>query len=134
MPTTYLLDTDICIYGRGLQPKVVARLEQVEEGDAAISVVTYGELLFGCAKSPAPQQALLRLNLFVSRIQALPLPVEAAPVYGQIRNELERQGKRIGPNDLWIAAHALASDLILVTNNEREFRRIDGLKIENWAK
>jgi len=134
LPTTYLLDTDICIYGRGLQPKVVARLEQVEEGDAAISVVTYGELLFGCAKSPAPQQALLRLNLFVSRIQALPLPVEAAPVYGQIRNELERQGKRIGPNDLWIAAHALASDLILVTNNEREFRRIDGLKIENWAK
>lgn len=134
MPLTYLLDTDICIYGRGLQPTVVARLEQVDESDAAISVVTYGELLYGCAKSSAPQQALLRLNLFISRIQALPLPAEAAPVYGRIRNELERQGKRIGPNDLWIASHALASDLTLVTNNEREFRCIHGLKIENWAK
>lgn len=134
MPPNYLLDTDICIYGRGLQPKVVARLEKVQEGEAAISVVTYGELLFGCAKSPAPGQALLRLNRFIDRIPALPLPVEAASVYGRIRNALERQGKRIGPNDLWIAAHAMVSGLTLVTNNEREFRRVEGLKIDNWAK
>jgi tRNA(fMet)-specific endonuclease VapC len=134
LPLQYLLDTGICIYGRGLQPKVVARLERVDEGDAAISVVTYGELLFGCAKSPDPQQALLRLNLFLDRVPALALPPEAASVYGWTRNLLERQGKTIGPNDLWIAAHAIASGLTLVTNNEREFRRIDGLKIENWAK
>ena len=77
---------------------------------------------------------MLELRHFVARIPSLPLPVNAVEIYGSIRWTLTRRGQLIGPNDLWIAAHAIAAELTLVTNNEREFNRIEGLKIENWAK
>ncbi len=134
MPLQYLLDTDICIYIRGKQPKILARFAQANEGDCAISAITHGELAFGCAKSPKPEQALLELRQFVAQIPSLPLPVSAVEIYGSTRWALSRQGQLIGPNDLWIAAHAMAAGLTLVTNNEGEFSRVPGLNIENWAK
>jgi tRNA(fMet)-specific endonuclease VapC len=130
----YLLDTNICVYLRRKQPKLVARFERLDPGELAMSVVTYGELAYGCAKSAEPIRAMEGLQRLVALIPVLPLPADAGQAYGSIRSALERQGGIIGPNDLWIAAHALASDITLVTNNEREFRRVKGVKIENWAK
>jgi len=99
-----------------------------------MSVITYGELAFGCAKSPEPERSFEELQRFVKIIPALPLPAETGEIYGTIRHNLQRRGAGISPNDLWIAAHAIASGLTLVTNNEGEFRRVEGLKLENWAK
>jgi tRNA(fMet)-specific endonuclease VapC len=133
MTPRYMLDTDTCSYiGRRRPPEVLARFRQLEAGEAALSTITYGELYFGAERSPMRERALQELKTFVSAISVLPLPVEAARTYAAIRAALTGKGKIIGGNDLWIAAHAKAMDLILVTNNEREFRRVAGLKIENW--
>jgi tRNA(fMet)-specific endonuclease VapC len=130
----YLLDTNICIYVRRKKPERVQRhFISLSAGDAAISVITYGELLYGATKSMNRQAALRGVGEFVSLVPPLPLPEKAAEVYGFIRAELEGRGEIIGANDLWIAAHALASGLTLVTNNEKEFRRVRGLKVQNWA-
>lgn len=135
MATGYLLDTNICIYWLNARPdSIVARLRTVAAGDAAMSVVSWGELLYGAAKSQ--RKALVRRNLeaLAAAIPPLPLPPDAGQRYGEIRAALERKGAPIGGNDLWIAAHALALGFTLVTNNEREFRRVPGLQVENWAK
>ena len=135
MAFRYLLDTDICIYLRHRQPSAtVARFESLQPGDAAISVVTHGELAYGAFKNPNPQPRLAWLNRLSTLVPILPLPEGAGEIYGQLRAKLETDGQTIGNNDLWIAAHALASGLILVTNNEREFKRVAALKVENWAK
>ena len=134
MEPRYLLDTNICIYIRQSMPEqVLRRFRKLRPGEAALSVITYGELLYGAAKSTHRTAALERLRELVQLLPALPLPETAAETYGTIRAELELKGEMIGNNDLWIAAHALASGLILVTNNEKEFRRVRGLKIQNWA-
>ena len=134
MATRYLLDTNICIYIRQKRPPgVLARFEQMKVGDAALSVVTYGELVYGAAKSSQRELALGRLNDLLSFLPVLALPESAAQEYGQIRADLERKGQIIGGNDLWIAAHARAASLTLVTNNAREFTRVPGLNVENWA-
>jgi len=130
----YLLDTDICIYIRRGQPEqVLRRFRTVRPGEAALSVITYGELLYGAEKNALRERSLERLRRMSELVPTLPLPEKAAEMYGFIRADLERRGEMIGNNDLWIAAHALASGLILVTNNEKEFRRIRGLKVQNWA-
>ena len=130
----YLLDTNICIYIRKKKPERVSeRFHKLGSGEMAISVITYGELLYGANKSEQRARALATVHEFVRIVPALPLPESAAEAYGFIRAELERRGEMVGPNDLWIAAHALASGLTLVTNNEKEFRRVRGLKIQNWA-
>ncbi|HEY1075571.1 MAG TPA: type II toxin-antitoxin system VapC family toxin [Fontimonas sp.] len=130
----YLLDTNICIYIRQKRPPaVLARFEKLKAGDATLSVVTYGELLYGAQKSQQRDIALARLSDLVSLLPVLPMPVETAGHYGEIRAVLERRGEAIGGNDLWIAAHAKAAGLILVTNNEREFKRVPGLKVQNWT-
>jgi tRNA(fMet)-specific endonuclease VapC len=135
MSPRYLLDTNICIYIRRHQPpKVLAHFRRLQPGDAAISVITSGELLYGAEKSQQRARALEQLEELVSLIPVLPLPENAAHTYGSIRRQLEVRGETIGNNDLWIAAHAKAAGLILVTNNEREFRRVPGLKVQNWAK
>jgi len=134
MVLRYMLDTNTCIYIRGKQPKTVARFEKLEAGEVGISIVTYGELAYGVAKSAASDRAIAGLERFIAGIPVLPMPVEAGQTYGKLRAALEMKGEIIGPNDLWIAAHALVSDLTLVTNNEREFKRVKDLKIENWAK
>ncbi len=134
MESRYLLDTNICIYIRHSRPEqVLRRFRKLRAGEAALSVITYGELLYGAAKSTHTTAALERLRELVQLLPALPLPETAAETYGTVRAELESKGEMIGNNDLWIAAHALASGLILVTNTEKEFRRVRGLKIQNWA-
>jgi len=131
----FLLDTNICIYLRRRRPPaIVARFAALRPGDAAMSVITWGELRTGAAKSATPDTALAVLGELAELIPPLPLPPAAGEAYGRIRATLEREGRTIGGNDLWIAAHALAGGHVLVTNNEREFRRIDGLKVENWVR
>jgi tRNA(fMet)-specific endonuclease VapC len=134
MQARFLLDTNICIYIRRRQPsQVMARFQRLKAGEAALSVITLGELRFGAEKSPTPARAFRELEELASLMQVLPLPLDAATTYGIIRAALEVKGETIGGNDIWIAAHAKASDMILVTNNEREFKRVAGLKIQNWA-
>jgi tRNA(fMet)-specific endonuclease VapC len=137
MALRYLLDTNICIYIRRRRPpKVLTQFLQLETGEAAVSVVTYGELVYGMLMqhSLPPPGAVEQLEEFVSLVGVMPLPVEAGRNYGKIRCFLEAKGQIIGSNDLWIAAHALSAKLILVTNNEREFRRVPDLEIENWTQ
>ena len=130
----YLLDSDISIYCIKHKPFSVARrLAELPPGAAGLSVISYGELWRGVQKSQQRENNLTALMQLVSILPVGPLPIEAGMYYGYIRSALERAGTPIGNNDLWIAAHALAENLILVTNNEREFARIDGLRIENWA-
>jgi tRNA(fMet)-specific endonuclease VapC len=134
MEPRYLLDTNICIYIRQKRPEeVLRRFRKLRPGEAVLSVITYGELLYGAAKSAQRVAALERLHELVNLLPALSLPETAAEAYGTIRAELEAKGEMIGNNDLWIAAHAVAAGLTLVTNNEKEFRRVRSLKVQNWA-
>ena len=97
-------------------------------------MITYGELLYGLAKNTEQQSASMKtLRELLMWLPPLALPASAGETYGKIRAELETNGTVIGNNDLWIAAHAIAAGLTLVTNNEREFRRVQNLKVENWA-
>lgn len=131
----YLLDTNICIYIRRQQPReILARFQKLTPGAAVISVITYGELLFGAEKSTNRPHALQLLEELSVFLPVLSLPREAANAHGAIRANLQARGEMIGNNDLWIAAHAKAAALTLVTNNEKEFRRIAGLKVQNWAR
>jgi len=130
----FMLDTNICIYiQRHKPPSVLACFEALKPGQAVISVVTWGEMLYGAAKSRQSKLVLKLLEEFVGLVPVLPMPPDCGKVYGQLRADLERIGRPIGNNDQWIAAHALASGLTLVTNNAKEFERIPHLKIENWA-
>ena len=129
-----MLDTNIVIYLRqGEHPKVNARFQHMTLGSTVMSIITSGELYFGVAKSERPKEALKAVDLLLDRIPPLTMELDVAHRYAVLRLELEPRGQGIGSNDLWIAAHALSAKLILVTNNEREFRRVPGLKIENWA-
>ena len=134
MAARFLLDTNICIYIHRRRPgKVLARFQKLEPGDAAISVITWGELLYGAEKSKQRKKALEILAEFKTFVPVLPIPESAGNTYGIIRASLESMGQPIGNNDLCIAAHAKAAGLTIVTNNEREFRRIAGLKVQNWV-
>jgi tRNA(fMet)-specific endonuclease VapC len=134
MAARFLLDTNICIYIRRRRPPaVLARFRQLQPGDAVLSVITYGELVYGSEKSQFREQASAQLAELADLLPVMSLPPRVAEFYGSIRAALEAQGDIIGNNDLWIAAHAKAAGLVLVTNNEREFRRIRGLDIQNWA-
>ena len=135
MAPRYLLDTNICIHIRQKRPaEVLNRFKRLEPGDVGISVITYGELAYGAAKSAEPERAADALARLTELLPVLSLPEDAGPAYGAIRAALAAKGNLIGPSDLWIAAHAMAASLTLVTSNEREFKRVKGLKIENWAK
>lgn len=130
----FLLDSDVCIYAlERRHPAVAARFERLAAGDAIISVIAYGELCFGLEKSSQRYDSARNLRALTQIVPVAPLPADAAFEYGAIRAELERAGTPIGSNDLWIAAHARAAGLILVTNNEREFRRVPKLKVQNWT-
>lgn len=134
MAARYLLDTDICIYLRsGRSRKAAQKFASLSQGEAAISTITYGELCYGAEKSASPT-AKDKLARVIERLIVLPMPISAGAHYGAVRRRLEIDGETIVGNDLWIAAHALALKLTLVTNNEREFRRISGLAVENWVK
>jgi tRNA(fMet)-specific endonuclease VapC len=130
----YMLDTDICIYVIKRKPvSVLKRLESLHPGQLALSVITFAELMNGAKKSQHVEKNVARLNALNELLEILPFNKQAAIAYGDIRSSLEKQGRVIGSNDLLIAAHALSLDCILVTNNQREFNRVDGLKIENWV-
>jgi len=134
MDPLFLLDTNICIYIRKNKPEaLLRRFKTLRHGEAALSVITFGELLYGAEKSLHRVTALKLLEELAGFLPVMSLPETAAQTYGKIRAELERKGQMIGNNDLWIAAHARAAALTLVTNNEREFRRVPGLKIQNWT-
>jgi tRNA(fMet)-specific endonuclease VapC len=134
MNARFLLDTNICIYIRRQRPPgVLARFQRLKPGEAVLSVITYGELIYGVAKSQFRVQATKQLTELAGMLPVMALPLQAGEFYGAIRASLEAKGEMIGNNDLWIAAHAKAAGLTLVTNNEREFRRIQGLTIQNWV-
>ena len=130
----YLLDTNICIYLTKQQhPALTARFQNLAENEVAMSVITYGELQFGAQKSQKPKQVLEALERLSLAIHVLVMMHDTSQHYGEIRAHLQKQGTPIGNNDLWIAAHARAEGLILVTNNMREFERVPDLKVENWV-
>jgi tRNA(fMet)-specific endonuclease VapC len=131
----YLLDTDACIdLIRGRDPEILSRLERQPVGSVAISAVTWAELRFGVERSDDPPRNLAALVLFCAPLPVLPFDTAAGGVYGRARAALCRSGTPIGPLDLLIAAHALSAGLTLVTGNVREFRRVEGLRVEDWRR
>ncbi|MHB8248701.1 MAG: type II toxin-antitoxin system tRNA(fMet)-specific endonuclease VapC [Acidithiobacillus sp.] len=129
-----MLDTNICIYIMKRQPpEVESRLRDVAIGDVSLSSVVLAELWYGVHRSQRPERNETALRDFLRFVNVLDWPSEAAAVYGAIRATLTRQGSPIGGNDLLIAAHAIHEGATLVTNNGREFERVPGLNLENWA-
>lgn len=131
----FMLDTDICIYTIKRKPaQVLKRLEMLQPGMVFMSSITYAELMNGAKKSSHIVKNIQRLEALSEIIEVIPFDKAAAIVYGDVRFNLEARGMVIGGNDLLIAAHAISTDLTLVTNNIREFSCVTGLKIENWAE
>ena len=132
-PLIYLLDTNVCIvYMKNKNSNVNNYFEKIESDKIAICSVVKAELFYGSRRSNNPQKSLNTQLLFLQQFVSLPFDDYCAEIYSKIRAKLEKQGKPIGSNDLLIASIALANNLILVTHNVREFRRIEGLKIEDW--
>lgn len=130
----YLLDTNICIYIIKKKPlSVFKRFEQLPIGSLAMSLVTYGELEYGALRSNQSDKALSVLQELTNYIPVLPAGVDVAREYAAIRADLAAKGTPIGNNDLWIAAHALSLDYTLVSNNLKEFERVENLSLENWV-
>ena len=130
----YMLDTNICIYIIKRKPQsVINKFKQCSINDVCISSITYAELEYGVSKSDFPHQNKIALIQFLSPIAILPFSDRAAVVYGDVRSRLEKTGTPIGPLDTLIAAHAKSENLILVTNNTKEFERVEDLQVENWV-
>ena len=130
----YLLDTNICIYAlKNRPPEVLQRLQEVGRAAVAVSVVTVLELRHGAEKSQQPAANHLRLDFFLKPISVLNLEQEDALAGARVRAHLQRQGTPIGDFDTLIAAQAIARNLILITNNVREFERVPGLQVEHWV-
>jgi tRNA(fMet)-specific endonuclease VapC len=129
--TRYLLDTDISSYVIRQRPAALAARFEAHSREIHISTITAAELYFGVAK--AKRVALTRLvDAYLERVSVLPWTWEVSRTYGPLRSALERAGTPIGNLDLLIAAHALALDLVLVTNNEKHFSKVPGLRMELW--
>ncbi len=129
----YLLDTNVCVdYLTGRFPEVGRRVLAVSPSDLAVSVIAVAELRYGADKSARPAANLRLLDLFLADVPTLEFDLLAASEYGTLRATLERAGAPIGPNDMLIAAQALARDVVIVTDNVSELSRIDGLSVENW--
>ena len=130
----YMLDTDICIYIIKRKPlRILERLELIQPGQLSMSAITFAELMNGAKKSQHVEANVTRLNALGEILEICSFDQQAAIAYGDVRSSLEKRGEVIGPHDLLIAAHALSLDRTLVTNNEREFKRVEGLKVDNWA-
>ncbi len=128
----YMLDTNICIFTMNNKPQQVKEAFIRHYGQLCISTVTLMELIYGAEKSGSPQRNLGVIEGFAARLQVLDYDNSAAEHTGQLRAELAKTGKAIGPYDQMIAGHARSQGLILVTNNIREFERVPGLRIEDW--
>ncbi len=132
MATRYLLDTNICIYIAKYNPLPVReRFAQHAANELAMSVITLGELRFGAEKSQSKARAMAVIDELASLMNIEVLSDSVAEHYGEIRASLPKSGQMIGSNDLWLSARA--RDWILVTNNEKEFVRVEGLRVENWV-
>lgn len=128
----YLLDTNVFIAAMKGAACVRRRLAQVRQPDLVLSPVVLGELMLGVEKSLHREKNAERLRCVTAQIETLPLDASVSECYARLRAELERQGVPIGANDYWIAAHALALGVVLVTDNLSEFKRVPGLVVENW--
>ena len=129
----YMLDTNIVIYTMKNKPASVRAAFKKHDGRMCISSITYTELVYGAERSSNPERNLASLEGFVARMDVLPLGDSAAGHAGQIHAELAQLGMPIGPYGQLIAGHARSMGLVLVTNNEKEFSRVSGLRIENWG-
>lgn len=129
-----MLDTNICIYIIKRRPQsVLRRFGLFPVGDIGISTVTLAEMEYGAARSAQPRKNREALQQFISPLDIVAFDKPATETYGRIRATLEKKGRPIGAMDLLIAAHALSLAVRLVTNNEREFKRVPGLQVENWV-
>jgi tRNA(fMet)-specific endonuclease VapC len=129
----YMLDTNIVIYVIKRRPALLLNVFNGHVSHMCISSITLAELLHGAEKSERQEHNLNQVEDFISRLAVLDYDQKAAAHYGNIRADLERKGTTIGVNDLHIAGHARSEGLVLVTNNAREFKRVEGLRIENWV-
>ena len=130
----FLLDTDICIYALKQNPNVLDHFRSKNREEILVSVITEAELRTGAAKSASPIKTLRVIENFLRPLSVTEFTSDDAFAYAHIRARLERAGTPIGPFDTLIAAQAIARNLVLVSNNEREFRRVTGLRLENWAR
>ena len=128
---SFMLDTDISIFTIKRKPPQVRRMFNIHSGELCISSVTLAELYFGAENSSDPGKNLEVVEGFAARVEVLSFDHAAARQYGQLRNEL--RGNQIGPYDMMIAAHARSRGLVLVTNNVTEYKRVLGLRVENWV-
>lgn len=131
----YLLDTNVCVdYLNGRHPAVTQAIQRCSPDDLCVSSVAVGKLRYGAEKSVHRQRNHARLDVFLAEIVCVDFDRNAASFDGRMRAALEKRGALIGPYDLQISAHALALDLVLVSDNVREFRRVRTLKVENWRR
>ena len=130
----YMLDTDIAIYTIKNRPVEVREAFKAHDGQMCISTVTLMELIYGAEASAAVDRNLRVVEGFAARLELLPFDREAAAHTGQLRAELRRSGRPIGPYDEMIAGHARARGLIVVTNNSKQFEHVPGLRLANWAR
>ena len=131
----YMLDTNICIYAIKHKPEqVFHKLQEHDPSEVCISSVTYAELVHGVEKSQSTEKNRVALALLLANIEIMDFDSSAAESYGKIRADLEKAGKPIGPLDMMIAGHAKSLGYTVVTNNTKEFMRVNGLKLENWAE
>ena len=129
-----MLDTNICIYIIKRSPhSVLQRFSSFQVGDIGISTITLAELEYGAERSAQPKKNREALEEFISALDVAAFDRQATEAYGKIRATLESKGRPIGAMDLLIAAHALSLGVRLVTNNEREFKHVPGLRVENWV-
>lgn len=129
-----MIDTNIGIYIMNQRPiEVIYKFKQFDIGEIGVSTITVSELQYGAAKSKNREVNKQRVDAFLLPFEIMPYDEIAADSYGNIRCQLETRGETIGPLDLLIAAHAVSRDLILITNNEKEFKRVENLQLENWA-
>jgi tRNA(fMet)-specific endonuclease VapC len=113
---------------------IIHKFKQFDVGEIGLSTITVSELQYGASKSKNRSLNKLRIEEFLSPFEILSYDEIAAGIYGDMRLQLEKCGKPIGPLDLLIAAHALSRNLVLISNNEKEFKRVKNLKVENWVK
>jgi len=130
----YMLDTNIVIYTLKNRPMHVREAFKQHEGRMCISSVSLGELIYGAERSSQTERNMADIEGLIARMEVAAFEEHAAEHFGQVRAELYRAGQPIGPYDMMIAGHARAMGLILVTNNIKEFERVPGLRLENWAE
>lgn len=129
----YMLDTNICIYTIKNNPAAVREKFQQHQNHLCISSIVLSELLYGAEKSSQPEKSLALIEGMAARLEVLNFDEHAAAHAAEIRADLARKGTPIGHYDVLIAGHARSRGLVLVSNNLREFERVDGLRLENWA-